>query len=292
MLNETAFTLASWAYSRAHVTSGIHVTLNKDLNRFIYPVAFILSFALFYFLVNKLVYRLTSNDYIHNLAIQKYKQKKRQNKQKSKKPLVIESTSDTMVLIEDNKQVENDNDDVDDDEDNETVQIDMLSIPEVQYHLWFYRFSWMECISCMFIWPLLFHILINFGSMHNDCYTFVKWDNYLIECMMVGHYIVDIEEVFSHGYVRRSRDLLLHHLIALIVFSYHLMDAMNFPWITLILFFEFNSFFNRSNLVLKFHDPEQIGILWNLSNIGNFATMLGVRCVVLLRLFVYDIPVS
>lgn len=289
MLNETAFTLASWTYCRAHTTSGIHVTLNQGYNRFIYPIAFILSFSVCNYIIGKLVYQLTANDYIYSLVIQKYKRK-----QKFKKPAQdIESqndTIDTMVLIEDKNNCEDNNGENDSPD---TVQIDMLSIPEVQYNLWFYRFSIMECVSSCSTWPLLFRILINFGSMHNDCYTFVTWDTYIVECMMIGHYLVDIEEIFSHGYVRRSRDLILHHVIAFVVFFYHLMDAMNFPWITVILFFEINSFFNRFNLVVKFHDPGQTSFVYNvIANLGNFVTMFGVRFALLIRLFVYDIPVS
>lgn len=162
-------------------------------------------------------------------------------------------------------------------------------LPEVKYNLWFYRFSCMECISCLFCLPFLIRILFSFEQIHTDAYTYVSWDNYLMPAAICGHYMVDINEVISHGYTKRSRDLLAHHFIALFTFGYHLFSLMNFRWITLIFFVELNSFFNRANLILKFHDEEKRGLLFNLSNLMNFLTMFFIRLTIYARLLVYDI---
>ena len=147
----------------------------------------------------------------------------------------------------------------------------------------------MECISCLFCLPFLIRISLTFNEIHTDIYTYVSWDAYLMPAAIMGHYMVDVGEVFEHGYAQRSRDLLLHHFIALFTFGYHLVALMNFRWITLILFVEMNSFFNRGNLILKFHDPDRLGVLFNMSNIMNFLTMIFVRFSIYTRLLVYDI---
>ncbi len=52
---------------------------------------------------------------------------------------------------------------------------------------------------------------------------------------------------------------------------------------------EFNSFFNRFNLILKFHDHKKVGVLFNVSNILNILTMIFVRfyCIVLMLYYLY-----
>ena len=266
---------------RSLMKNGIHQFLIKDYNRYAYPLAISLSFAVVYYIINKIVYRITDNEHVHNICIQKYKLKL------SKSQKITTDSNERLVLIDDEKKEKSN----EKNEDKEELELDLLNLPQVQYHLWFFRFSLMECISCLLIWPLLIHSMTIFSTTHNDYFTFVAWDTYIIMCMMIGHYLVDFDQVFSHGYASRSRDLLLHHLIALVVFYYHLFDLMNFEWISLILFFEFNSFFNRSNLILKYYDPEQTGFLWNFNSSLNFATMFGVRFVILIRIYFY-IPVN
>jgi hypothetical protein len=232
---------------RAELQTGIHCTLRNGFNRFSYVFGFIIIFSIMYHFINKLVYRLTDNQYIKHLCIQKYELKNKGNKSK------------------------------------ESAEWRK----EVEYNLWFYRFSWMECISCLILWPILVYIFRNFDSFHTELYTYVDWSVYLVPLMMIGHYMIDIGEVVKAGYVKRSRDLLLHHIVVSGCFIYHLCSLENYPWITTLYFMEFNSFFNRFNLILKFHDAKKSGIPFNISNIMNFLTMIFVRFYCILLMFVY-----
>jgi hypothetical protein len=232
--------------NRSEIQTGIHCVLREGYNRYTYAIGFISVFSLMYFLINKIVYKITDNKYIYELCVQKV-----QEKSKNKK-IISESTQ-----------------------------------KEIVYQLWFYRFSWMECISCLFLWPILIYVLFSFNSFHNKIFTYVDWSNYIIKTMIIGHYIVDIIEVVSNNYVKRSRDLLLHHIVVSLCFLYHLTSLLNYPWITTLLFMEFNSFFNRFNLIQKFHDPQKTGIVFNLSNIFNFITMIFVRFVTIIFMFMY-----
>jgi len=202
--------------NRSEIQTGIHCVLREGYNRYTYAIGFISVFSLMYFLINKIVYKITDNKYIYELCVQKV-----QEKSKNKK-IISESTQ-----------------------------------KEIVYQLWFYRFSWMECISCLFLWPILIYVLFSFNSFHNKIFTYVDWSNYIIKTMIIGHFL------------------------------YHLTSLLNYPWITTLLFMEFNSFFNRFNLIQKFHDPEKTGIVFNLSNIFNFITMIFVRFVTIIFMFMY-----
>ena len=245
MFNKETF-YADYETNRSKIQTGIHCVLREGFNRYTYAFGFVLIFSLMYFLINKIVYKITNNKYIYELCVQKV-QDKNKNKQIS-----VESTQQ-----------------------------------EIVYQLWFYRFSWMECISCLFLWPILIYVLFDFNSYHNKIFTYVDWSNYIIKTMIIGHYVVDIIEVVSNNYVERSRDLLLHHIVVSLCFLYHLFNLYNYPWITTLLYMEFNSFFNRFNLIQKFHDPEKIGIIFNLSNFFNFITMIFIRFVTIVRIFIY-----
>ena len=164
--------------------------------------------------------------------------------------------------------------------------------PEVRFHLWFYRFSICDCINSALTFPFLIRIFIYFTEHHSDTFVYLTWDAYIVQCMMVGHYLVDLEEIFSHGYASLSRDLLIHHFIAFFVFIYHMTALFSFRWITIILFLEISSFFLRLSLILKFHDPEQIGLVWNVNCVLNILAMVFVRFTVLLRYWVWDFVVN
>jgi hypothetical protein len=102
----------------------------------------------------------------------------------------------------------------------------------------------------------------------------------------MGHYLIDFAEIINYDYVSKSRDLILHHIIAITVFSYHTMSLRNFPWITMIYYVELSSFFLRANLVIKYHDADRLGLIANIFNIGNFVTIV-FRFVVFFRLAVF-----
>ena len=280
MINVTSY-LNELGDNRNKIDTGIHPILRMGYNRYVYAVAFTLSFALMYFLINKIVYFLTENDYIYELCVQKYKLK---NRSKKSSKIVLNETSSHSILI---------NKDEIEKSDGGHFEIEnkqsYLNNEEVKYNLWFYRFSCMECISCIFCFPILLLLLLNFDAFHNELFTHVSWITYTLPTMIMGHYLVDFNEVLSYGYGSRSKDLLLHHLLVTIAFIYHLVTLNNYPFVNTVLFMEFNSFFNRSNLILKYHDAKKINFWFNMSNIGNFLTMIFVRFGIIIRMahFVY-----
>ena len=284
MFNRSAY-IYELIEHRAEYHQGVHQTLSYGANHLIYPLAMTLSFFVLYHLVNQLVYKLTKTEFILNLCIQKQINKLKNKKAKSASNIEMKSHDekgyDRVVLLEE------DEEEITPPE-KTILEEDLRDSAEVKYFLWFYRFSIMECIHDLLTFPLLLRVFVNFDKIHDDTYVYISWDTYLIQCMMLGHYLKDFEELFSHGYGKRSRDLIIHHAIAILVFTAHTTTLMNFRWISLILFFELNSFFNRSNLVLKFHDPAQTGLLWNLNCIFNILTMVFVRFAILLRYFIYD----
>jgi len=283
MFNRTAF-IHELVEHRAKYHQGVHQTLSSGANHLIYPLAITLSFFVFYHLVNKLVYRLTNTKFIMDLCIQKHINKLENKKKKtSKVELNLENGKvyDRVVLLEE------DEEEIAPPE-NTIIEENLRDSPEVIYLLWFYRFSIMECIHDLLTFPLLIRVFVNFDKIHDDNYVYLSWDTYIIQCMMLGHYLKDFDELFSNGYGKRSRDLIIHHAIAILVFTAHTTTLMNFRWISLILFCEINSFFNRSNLVLKYHDPQQTSLIWNLNCILNILTMIFVRFAILFRYFIYD----
>ena len=279
MINITAY-LDDLAQQRAAYKSGVHHILVADYNRFVYPIAFILSFALMYSIINKIVYYKTNTSYYYNLCINKYNLKQiiKHSKRLEKFQKDESEKNDAVVLLENKKEEVQER----------TIEMyqQLINNEEVKYYLWFYRFSWMECINCIFCVPFLITIFWNFNTIHNSIFTYVTWDTYITPCMIMGHYLVDFWEVFSHGYAQKSKDLLLHHFIVVLTFTYHLLTMQNFNCVSIVLFVELNSFFNRFNLILKFHDPERINLAYNLSNIGNFLTMF-LRFAILIRMYIY-----
>ena len=270
------FILNELSKNRTLIDTGIHPILRMGFNRYVYAAGFTFSFAIMYFLINKVVYYLTENDHIHDLCVQKYKLKNRDKKFRKIKP----DTSNIAELSKEEDSVKSDE---------KEIEQNFLINEEIKYNLWFYRFSCMECISCTLCSPILLFVLFNFDAFHNNVFTFVSWSNYVLLAMIMGHYLVDLNEVLSYGYIGRSKDLLLHHLLAIMTFGYSILSLQNFPFITLVLFMEFNSFFNRSNLILKYHDVKKVNFWFNMSNIGNFLTMIFVRIVILIRLPCYFI---
>ena len=114
MINTTAYWL-ELDRKRATTQQGIHTLLRQEPNQYIYPLAFVLTFALMYTLINKIVYYVTSGPFVMQLCINKYKLKsksksnKNKNKIKNKEEAQDMITSSTMMILL--------NDDDDDDKD-------------------------------------------------------------------------------------------------------------------------------------------------------------------------------
>lgn len=99
MLNTTAYWLVL-NQKRDATQLGIHTLLRQEFNRYIYPVAFILSFTLMYFFINKLVYYITSGPYIMSLCIRKH-QMKAKSKMKNKMKTNDDKTETVIMLKND-----------------------------------------------------------------------------------------------------------------------------------------------------------------------------------------------
>lgn len=262
---------------------GANGILMQTENRWVYPLAMTLSFAFLNYLMKKIIYSATDNSYIYNLCVQKHKNKRADATKSKTKESELE-TSTKEALLDDQVEIQ-----LNEPKEQSESELNSKDLKKIQYHLWFYRYSVLDCLSSLMTFPFIIRTFLDFNSMHNDYFTFVKWDTYIIQCIMMGNFINHIDVVCSEGHVKPLGDLLIiHHLIALAVFSYSVLALYNFPWISQVLFFEISSFFNRSNLVLKFHDPEQSGFLWNINSVCNFLAMIFIRLAVLLKFFVYD----
>jgi hypothetical protein len=182
-MNRTAY-LIEYNKNRTESNNGIHAILKFGYNQYIYSIAFTLMFAVMYSLINKLVYRITSHVYFHELCVQKYKlrklkslQKKQQQQKNIKLKLEFNESPMSAASASSSQHVLLINEDDEENQQNEqTKQIDPNN-EEIMYHLWFYRFSINDCINCAFTFPFLISMSTHFDQIHSDIFTYVSWEN-------------------------------------------------------------------------------------------------------------------
>ena len=210
MINTTTF-LKDLFNKRDAYQTGVHHILVRDYNRYVYPIAFILGFGILNAIINKIVYYKTDTSQYYNLCINKYNLKQTQKHSKRKNEFnkgasgIGDDISSVILLADEAEEEAN--------EQSKEAYQQLINNEEIKFYLWFYRFSVMESIHCILCVPFLITIFWNFNMIHNSIFTYVTLDTYVTPCLIIGHYLVDVWEVFSHGYAHKSKDLLLHHFI-------------------------------------------------------------------------------